>query len=69
VNLDEGWIEVLQPQMKTLACGDFGRGGMCEIVRVIEERFMPYHFEIGRFLKHTLENGTLSSDNLSGRSL
>jgi phosphopantothenoylcysteine decarboxylase len=41
VNPDEGWIEVLRPQIKTLACGDFGQGGMRnwqEIVAVIEER-------------------------------
>jgi phosphopantothenoylcysteine decarboxylase len=41
VNPDEGWFEVLRPQVKTLACGDFGQGGMCdwqEIVAVIEER-------------------------------
>ncbi len=41
VNPDEGWIEVLRPQVKTLACGDFGQGGMCdwhEIVAVIENR-------------------------------
>ena len=41
VNPDEGWIEVLPPQVKTLACGDFGQGGMCdwrEIVAVIEKR-------------------------------
>jgi phosphopantothenoylcysteine decarboxylase len=41
VNPDEGWIEVLRPQVKTLACGDFGQGGMCdwqEIVAVIEKR-------------------------------
>lgn len=41
VNPDEGWIEVLQPQVKTLACGDVGPGGMCdwhEIVAVIENR-------------------------------
>jgi phosphopantothenoylcysteine decarboxylase len=41
VNPDKGWIEVLRPQVKILACGDFGQGGMCdwqEIVAVIEER-------------------------------
>lgn len=41
VNPDEGWIEVLRPQVKTLACGDFGQGGMCdwqEIVAVTENR-------------------------------
>jgi len=41
VNPDKGWIEVLRPQVKRLACGDFGQGGMCawqEIVVVIEER-------------------------------
>ncbi|PGH12905.1 hypothetical protein AJ79_04005 [Helicocarpus griseus UAMH5409] len=35
------WFEVLPPQIKTLACGDTGQGGMCdwnEIVRVIEKR-------------------------------
>lgn len=38
---DEGWVEVLRPQVKTLACGDVGQGGMRdwqEIVRIIEER-------------------------------
>lgn len=37
----EGWFEVLWPQVKTLACGDIGQGGMHdwqEIVAVIEER-------------------------------
>lgn len=41
VNPDEGWMEVLRPQVKTLACGDVGQGGMCdwqEIVAVIEKR-------------------------------
>lgn len=41
VNPDEGWMEVLRPEVKTLACGDFGQGGMCdwhEIVAVIEKR-------------------------------
>lgn len=36
-----GWFEVLPPQVKTLACGDTGQGGMCdwnEIVTVIEKR-------------------------------
>jgi phosphopantothenoylcysteine decarboxylase len=36
-----GWVEVLTPQMKLLACGDVGQGGMCdwnEIVDVIEKR-------------------------------
>lgn len=35
------WFEVLPPQVKTLACGDVGLGGMCdwnEIVAVIEKR-------------------------------
>lgn len=50
VNPDEGWIEVLRPQVKTLACGDFGQGGMCdwhEIVAVIEKRlsFMTFKSE------------------------
>lgn len=38
---DWDWVEVLPPQQKTLACGDFGSGAMKEwtqIVRVIEER-------------------------------
>lgn len=37
----DGWIEVLPPQVKTLACGDIGQGGMHdwqEIVAVIVER-------------------------------
>lgn len=37
----QGWMEVLRPQVKTLACGDVGQGGMCdwhEIVEVIGER-------------------------------
>lgn len=40
-NPDEGWMEVLRPQVKTIACGDVGQGGMCdwyEIVAVIEKR-------------------------------
>lgn len=35
------WFEVLPPQVKTLACGDTGQGGMCdwtEIVTIIEKR-------------------------------
>lgn len=35
------WFEVLMPQVKLLACGDVGQGGMCdwrEIVAVIEKR-------------------------------
>lgn len=35
------WFEVLPPQVKLLACGDFGQGGMCdwnEIVRVIKKQ-------------------------------
>ena len=35
------WFEVLMPQVKVLACGDVGQGGMCdwsEIVAVIENR-------------------------------
>ena len=40
--LDEWkWFEVLPAQVKLLACGDVGQGGMCEwseIVRVIEKR-------------------------------
>ena len=35
------WFQVLMPQVKLLACGDFGQGGMCdwrEIVAVIEKR-------------------------------
>lgn len=38
---ERGWFEVLQPQVKRLACGDYGQGGMCaweEIVVVIRER-------------------------------
>ena len=36
-----GGFEILPPQVKTLACGDIGQGGMCdwnEIVTVIEKR-------------------------------
>ena len=35
------WFQVLSPQVKELACGDVGQGGMCdwhEIVAVIEEQ-------------------------------
>jgi phosphopantothenoylcysteine decarboxylase len=38
---EEGWIEVLRPQEKELACGDVGDGAMYQwdkIVTVIEER-------------------------------
>lgn len=38
---EEGWIEVLRPVEKTLACGDVGGGAMrewSEIVEIIEER-------------------------------
>ena len=40
-NPEKGWFEVLWPQVKILACGDVGQGGMCEakqIVSVIEQR-------------------------------
>ena len=41
------WFEVLGPQVrKELACGDVGRGAMCdwrEIVGVIEERLAGIH--------------------------
>lgn len=44
------WFEVLSPQVKTLACGDTGQGGMCdwnEIVAVIEKRLgLPSTFTI-----------------------
>lgn len=35
------WFEILPPQVKTLACGDTGQGGMCDwnkIVAIIESR-------------------------------
>jgi phosphopantothenoylcysteine decarboxylase len=41
LNEEWDWFEVLPPQVKTLACGDIGQGGMCdwnEIVTVIEKR-------------------------------
>jgi phosphopantothenoylcysteine decarboxylase len=41
-----GWFEVLPPQVKTLACGDVGQGGMCdwnEIVAVIAKRLALTH--------------------------
>ena len=37
------WFEILSPQIKRLACGDVGRGAMCDwhkIVTVIEERLV-----------------------------
>ncbi|TAQ90462.1 hypothetical protein B7494_g1184 [Chlorociboria aeruginascens] len=37
------WFEILPPQVKALACGDVGQGGMCDwnqIVTVITERLM-----------------------------
>ena len=37
----EGWIEMLRPMEKNLACGDVGIGGMrewTEIIKVIRER-------------------------------
>ena len=40
-NAEKGWIEVLHPQVKTLACGDIGQGGMHDwkdIVTVIQQR-------------------------------
>jgi phosphopantothenoylcysteine decarboxylase len=43
LNEEWGWFEVLLPQVKTLACGDIGQGGMCdwkEIVAVIEKRLV-----------------------------
>jgi len=44
------WFQVLEPQVKTLACGDTGLGGMCdwnEIVNVIEKQLglWPLHVE------------------------
>ncbi|EEH20606.1 hypothetical protein PABG_02837 [Paracoccidioides brasiliensis Pb03] len=41
LNNEWEWFEVLQPQSKTLACGDTGQGAMCEwneIVSVIKKR-------------------------------
>jgi len=41
LNPDQGWFEVLPPQVKMLACGDLGQGGMCawqDIVAVIQQR-------------------------------
>jgi len=41
LNEEWDWFEVLPPQVKALACGDIGQGGMCdwnEIVTVIEKR-------------------------------
>ena len=38
---EHGWMEVLHPQVKTLACGDVGQGGMHDwkdIVMVIQDR-------------------------------
>jgi phosphopantothenoylcysteine decarboxylase len=52
VNPDEGWFEVLLPQVKTLACGDFGQGGMRdwqEIVAVIVERLCLESSESKKF--------------------
>jgi phosphopantothenoylcysteine decarboxylase len=30
LNEEWGWFEVWPPQVKTLACGDIGQGGMCD---------------------------------------
>ena len=41
VDKEDGWVEVLRPQEKELACGDVGDGAMrewTEVVTVIEER-------------------------------
>ena len=41
------WFEILSPQVKELACGDVGQGGMCdwrEIVAVIEKRLASNEF-------------------------
>lgn len=41
LNDEWGWFEVLPPEVKTLACGDIGQGGMYDwnkIVTVIEKR-------------------------------
>jgi phosphopantothenoylcysteine decarboxylase len=46
LNEEWEWFEVLPPQVKTLACGDIGQGGMCdwnEIVAVIEKRLALTH--------------------------
>jgi phosphopantothenoylcysteine decarboxylase len=46
LNEEWRWFEVLPPQVKTLACGDVGQGGMCdwnEIVAVIEKRLALTH--------------------------
>jgi phosphopantothenoylcysteine decarboxylase len=46
LNEEWEWFEVLPPQVKTLACGDIGQGGMCEwneIVTVIEKRLALTH--------------------------
>ncbi|KAI4268744.1 MAG: hypothetical protein L6R35_006733 [Caloplaca aegaea] len=31
-----GWVQVLEPQVKKLACGDLAMGGMCEWEEVVE---------------------------------
>lgn len=41
------WFEILSPQVKTLACGDVGQGGMCnwnEIVALIAQRLASTRF-------------------------
>ena len=41
------WFEILSPQVKTLACGDVGQGGMCnwnEIVALIAQRLASTQF-------------------------
>ena len=48
LNEEWGWFEVLPPQVKTLACGDIGQGGMCDwnkIVAVIEKRLALTHLK------------------------
>jgi phosphopantothenoylcysteine decarboxylase len=55
LNEEWGWFEVLPPQVKTLACGDVGQGGMCdwnEIVTVIEKRLALTPMEV--FYNHII---------------
>ncbi|RFU33153.1 hypothetical protein B7463_g3181, partial [Scytalidium lignicola] len=43
------WFEILPPQVKLLACGDVGQGGMCdwnEIVHVIEKRLTVFDIRL-----------------------
>lgn len=64
----KGWIELLRPQVKKLACGDVGQGGMCDwedIVALIEKR-LHLGLGLGLGLASSGENHTTAGEGRRG---